>query len=161
MAAEKSDNGRRPPLEELSPELRDAVERVLNDSMPEGLTDRALAAARARIGQSARRTGRRVGTWVAMATAASIVVMGTALYFHAGRVAENAQITSPAPVVIREQVGGDSGDALPTFWGYSQIVRRSPEAFEALLEQQAIESLAFDRRFPPEPVSVGCLGRSM
>ena len=102
-----------------------------------------------------------MGTWVAMATAASIVVMGTALYFHSGRVAKNAQIASPAPVVNREQVGGDSGDALPTFWGYTQIAHRSPEAFEALLEQQAIESLAFDRRFPPEPVSVGCLGRSM
>ena len=83
MVAERAENNSRPPWEELSPGLRDAVECVLNDPLPEELTRRALEALRRQVARYPRKPRRRILSWTGSAIAASIVLIALAAYVRA------------------------------------------------------------------------------
>jgi hypothetical protein len=161
MVAEREQNSGRPPLEELSPALRDAVESVLNDPMPEELTGRVLVAARRRVTRSTRLPTRRITSWAVLATAASIALIALAMHFHAGRTPNGPLVQSPQPPVMRKDVPAASPNDLPTAWAYTQAARQSPEALDALLDRHARQSISANPRSSPEQASLRSIRQTL
>ena len=161
MVAERAENSGRPPLEELSPGLRDAVECVLSDPMPEELTSRALEAARHRVTRDTRKARRRITSGALLATAVSIALIALAVHFQTGRTRDGQAVVSPRPPVIREEILPASAKDLPTAWAYTQAARQSPEALDALLDRHARQSISADPQFSPDKASLGSIRQTL
>jgi len=150
------DRDRAFPLDDLSPALRRAVERVLREPMPENLAERALAAARRVEAQPpqprglALRRGPRTA-WPVLALAASIGLVAVLVWSRWGgqpdpnvvQAPSNANPGVPQPVLLPEPPPVSPGpvalpgDRLPTLWAYRQAAGQSPEALDALLDRDA------------------------
>jgi hypothetical protein len=136
------DNAR--PLHELSPELRQAVERLIQEPPPEGLMQRALDRARRQATTEPsrrprpvdRRPQRRARPW-SFATAASIAIAACTLVLIS---LSSPVLRMPNPKVIPQMPVAISQD-LPTAWAYHRAIAQSPEAMDALLARHARELL--------------------
>jgi hypothetical protein len=84
MSNQKKNSHNESPRQELSPKVREAVESVLKNPMPEALTSRVLKAAQTQVREYPReaKTKRRRIVRTVLATAASIALMVTAAYFY-------------------------------------------------------------------------------
>jgi hypothetical protein len=136
------DNAR--PLDELSPELRQAVERLLQESPPEALMQRALDLARRQATTEPsrrprpvdRRPQRRARPW-SFATAASIAIAACTLVLIS---LSSFVLRMPDSKVI-PQMPAAIGQDLPTAWAYHRAIAQSPEAMDSLLARHAREML--------------------
>ncbi|MGO9114177.1 MAG: hypothetical protein ACLP9L_33605 [Thermoguttaceae bacterium] len=147
MVAERAKTDRRHAMEELSPGLRDAVECVLNDPMPEELlTIHALEAVRHQIARCPRKAGWRVISWAGPVFAASIVVTALTAYYCAPQTVDGRFVKSPVLPTTGEDGAAAFSDDLPTLWAYSKAARKSPEALDALLDRQARQSIPANSR---------------
>jgi hypothetical protein len=135
MVAERAKNNGRHPLEELSPGLRNAVGRVLNDPMPEELTSRALASVRHRVGQCPRKARCRILCWTGSAIAASIAVMALVAYGRAAQTVDGRSARMPVLPPAGEDIAAAFDDNLPTVWAYTKAAQ-SPDGLDALLDRQ-------------------------
>ncbi len=157
MAAERGHNRDRPPLEELSPELRGAVERVLSDPVPDDFTRRALEGARGRVPRARQKFARRNLVWVLLGTAASIGAIVLVLWLRGGRAREEQAVKVPASRAAARDVPAAAAGYLPTAWAYDRAARQSPEALDALLDRHARQALAAD----PQSLRAGASFRSL
>jgi hypothetical protein len=146
MTPETPDSNRRDPSEGLDPALRDAVQRILNDPMPSGLTSRATEAARRIATGYPTRPAHRMRPWSVAAIAASITLVVLIVHFQAGK-RPGDQAGKPA---AHENVATAELNDLPTAWAYTQAARQSPEALEALLDRQVRALITAHRQLPPE-----------
>jgi hypothetical protein len=130
------------PLDDLSPELRRAVEVIVHNKPPEGLTEQILrelqrqgaTTANARPRSYERRRARRIAAWGLVA--ASAIAMFP-LLFHARSF---FQPDMPKPALHPSAQLAIDGD-LPTAWAYHRAIGQSSEAPEALLDRHARHSL--------------------
>jgi hypothetical protein len=147
------------PLDELSPELRRAVERIVQEAPPEALMERALEAARRQQATEPdvqprsieRRQLRRALPWglVAAAAIGAVLLFRPASLFHS---------SMPGSVVV-PQVQTLIAENPPTVWTYRKALGQSPEMLEALLdfhtqravhpEPQSLHAYAFPYRSQP------------
>lgn len=128
-----------PPLDELSPGLRKAVDAVLRDGPPEELTRRCLDAARRRRPAKAGRPARRAVYLVAFAAAACVAAALLVWQFRGGGPGREpiARPPSAPQKVPSPEQPVDTPQPSPTWWAYHQAARQSPEALEALLDEHA------------------------
>ncbi len=147
MDAKRAINSTRHASQELSPGLRAAVERILNDPLPEDLTPRVLEAVRCKIRQCPPRSRCRVMTWSGLAIAASVVVMAMAAYGHVLRTVDGRSVKPPAS---GQDVTAAFSDDLPTLWAYSRAAHESPEALDKLLDRQERQPFSANSRFLAE-----------
>ena len=129
------------PSDELGPRLRDDVERVLDDPVPEELMRRTLDRVRHQ-----RPTVTRVSKWsirqnLVIAVAAAVSLAAVALWMTSephtdgsGEVAKaptDGQTTEATPESFEESI------PMPSMWAYHQILREAPESLDDLLEAHA------------------------
>jgi hypothetical protein len=156
MNENRIDRDRTAPLDDLSPALRRAVDAVLREPMPEGLTDRSLAAAR-RLQtlcpepQTPPSRRRQVTAWRVLALAASIGLVALLVWGRWGgppgpNVAKKSTTPSetregdpftPDPGAILPVPEAPPVDRLPTMWAYRQAAGQSPQALDAMLDRDA------------------------
>ena len=137
MVAERAKHNGRHPLDELSPGLRDAVGRVLNDPAPEELTSRVLASVRCRVGHCPRKASRRILCWTGSVIAASIAVMVLVAYGRATQTVDGRSARMPALPPAGEDVAAAFDDDLPTVWAYTKAARQPDgHGLETLLDRQ-------------------------
>ncbi len=150
MVPERAINSTRHASEELSPGLRVAVERILNDRLPAELTPHALESVRCRIRQCPPKARCRIISWSGLAIAASIVVMALAAYDHVLRTVDSRSIKPPASgqdvAAAGQDVAAAFADDLPTLWVYSRAANKSPEALDKLLDRQEREPVSANSR---------------
>ena len=125
MVAERAENSKRPALEELAPGVREAVDCVLNDPMPDDLTRHALESLRHQTSQYPRKSRRRIMSWTVPAIAASIVLIVLAAYFRAVQTNGGRSVTSPVLPTTRHDAAASANDS-QTAWAYTQAARQSP-----------------------------------
>jgi hypothetical protein len=127
------------PIDELGPELRQAVEEVLSQPPPEDLMRRTLDGLRDRRPGIARTNTPRLLLLGALAAAASIAVFVWLGQDRHGGDGEQ-QPAPPQPVAVRP------ADQLPTLWAYHRASLKSPEALEKLLDQHAARILVSESK---------------
>ena len=147
MVAQRTTNGPRHASEELSPGLRAAVERILNDPLPAELTPRALEAVRCRITQCPPKSRCRIISWSGLAIAASVVVMALAAYDHGLGTADGRSVRPPALPTSGQDVAAAFADDLPTLWVYSRAANKSPEALDKLLDRQERQPVSANSQY--------------
>jgi len=136
------------PLDELSPELRPVVERIAQETLPDGLVQRVLNGV---LRQEAtdpdgrprpleRRRGRQTMPW-SFAAAAAIGVATCSMILFA---VFSFVLRVPNPEVVPQMPMAVNQD-LPTAWAYHKAIAQSPEAIDALLAYHS------DQVLPPEP----------
>ena len=147
------DNDEVRPAEDLSPRLREAVERVLGAHPPEELMRHSIEQARRRRPPVRRPARRRVAVLVALAAAASMAGVLVWLQFRdRGNAPEQiAEQKPPVPKAVPVEEAPGAGETLPTLWAYHQAARRAPEALDALLDEHADRLGASD----PESLRIG------
>jgi hypothetical protein len=160
MTTATPDDNRRDPSEELDPALCDAVQRILNDPMPPGLTARTLEAARRGSAGYPKRPAHRMRRWSVAAIAASIALVVLIAHFRAGERPGDQAGTPPEPAAHENVATAELSD-LPTAWAYTQAARQSPEALEALLDRQVRALIAANRQLPPEESWVRSIGQTL
>jgi hypothetical protein len=119
------------PWDELSPGLREAVEGVLHDSLPEPVRLRALDALHRQVVRYPRRGASarsRILSTAATAIAASIV--WTALAACMWTAVGSVKLPAPTDTAALS-------NEVPTAWTYSRAARQSPEALNTLLDRRA------------------------
>ena len=140
VAPSNKPEGQRP-SDELGPRLRDAVERVLDDSVPEELMRRTLDRVKQQRPTVARVSKRpiRLDLVIAVATAASLA--GVALWMTSEPRGKDSAEVAEAPTFDRSmEVPSESVDESsprPTMWAYHQILRERPASLEDLLDAHA------------------------
>ena len=129
------------PSDELGPRHRDAVERVLDDPMPEELMRRTLDRVRQQRPTVARVSKRpiRLDLVIAVATAASLAGVALWMTFElrskgSAEVAESPTIDQSMEA-LPESV--DEFSPTPTMWAYHQILREYPASLDDLLDAHA------------------------
>ena len=159
MDENRIDHDRTSPSDELGPALRRAVDAVLREPMPEGLTDRSLTAAR-RLQtpcpepQTPPSRRRQVVAWRVLALAASIGLVAALVWWRWGG--------PPGPEVVEngplppQPIEAPTGERLPTLWAYRQAAGQSPQALDAMLDRDARWML----RPEPQSFQAGALLRS-
>ena len=160
MVAERAENSKRPALEELAPGVREAVDCVLNDPMPDDLTRHALESLRHQTSQYPRKSRRRIMSWTVPAIAASIVLIVLAAYFRAVQTNGGRSVTSPVLPTTRHDAAASANDS-QTAWAYTQAARQSPEALDALLDRQSRQSITANSRFLPEQASLRSIRQTL
>lgn len=163
-------------LEELSPGLRDAVEQVLRDSMPEDLVRCALERAQCRLtpGEHHRAesaTDRRIRAsgynqkrmvfWTLLATSASIGLIAIVMHFRASGTDSRHVVSVPLQQVAGSKGPASSDGNVPTAWAYTQAARQSPEALDALLDLHVTRSFSADRWSCPEQASLRAVRQAL
>jgi hypothetical protein len=140
MTNQHANQNRARPLDELSPDLRQAVERLIQESPPEGLMQRALDRARrqaatepSRRPRPADRRPQRLARPWNFATAASIAIVACTLLLIS---LSSFVLRMPNPKVI-SQMPAAIGQDLPTAWAYHRAIAQSPEAVDSLLAHHA------------------------
>jgi len=149
MDENRLDRARTTPPDDLSAALRRAVEAALRDPPPEAVTSRALAAAR-QVGaprpeaENPTLRWRPRAAWRVLAVAASIgFVAGLVWWRWCGPSDRQVVTKPPSPVEpgdvpsIPQGPEAPRGDRLPTLWAYRRAAERSPEALDAMLDQDA------------------------
>jgi hypothetical protein len=132
------------PLNELSPELRQAVEGLIAEPPPEGLMQRALDLARRQVTAEPsqrprppdRRLPRRPRPWNA-ANVASIAMAACTLVLL---LFSPFVLRMPCSKVI-PQMPAAIGQDLPTAWAYHRAIAQSSEAMDSLLARHARDML--------------------
>jgi len=155
--------------DDLGPALRRAVEGVLRDPPPEGLTARALAAAR-QVESSHSTAARpalgrhRRATWWGVAVAASIGVAAALALWHWDGWLPKPVAVQPAPVGSGNvEPAPHNPETMPdgrrpSLWAYRQAARQSEEALDEALDRDARQVLAPGSQVPEswlQPASVG------
>lgn len=147
------------PPDDLGPALRRAVEGVLRDPPPEGLTARALTAAR-HVGSShsavARPAlGRRRRTaWRVLAVAASIGVAAALALWHWDGWLHKPVAVHPAPAGPGHVESAPHNPETPpagrrsSLWAYRQAARQSEEALDEALDRDARHVFASGSQAP-------------
>ena len=138
MIAKRKGKNCRFPREELSPGLREAVQQVMDDPLPEALMRRVLQATRRQVVYYPRRPHSRFLLWTAPVIAASIAWFALTTSYWAARAIGPS--LAPLPTSHGEVVAALSDD-LPTAWAYSRAARRSPETLYALMDRQSRQSI--------------------
>ena len=141
------------PTDELSPQLRRAVQEILDDHLPEDLMHRSIERARLRRPPAQRLRRPRVAVLAALAAAASIAGVLVWLEFRDGSSAQEqiAEDKHPVRQAVPVEEGAGAAETLPTWWAYHQAARRAPEALDALLDAHADRLGASD----PESLRIG------
>jgi hypothetical protein len=140
MAIPIPPSGNANPNDELGPELREAVEAVLDDDPPTDWAEDTLESLRQRTPRTGPRPSRRLAAWIALAAAASILV---AVLWTSPRIVNNAPdvVGQPSGRLETTPALEQSDAAQPTLWNYQQAARQSPEALDALLDKHARQLL--------------------
>ena len=126
--------------DELSGELRKAVEAVLHDDPPTDWAEETLASLRQRNVQTAPGRRRHLAAWIAVGIAASIVIVILSIRpWSSDRGTSVVEAPPEAPERPPEKPQTDL--VRPTLWAYQQAARQSPETLDALLDQHARELL--------------------
>ena len=141
MVAARAENSGRPPWDELSPAVREAVRRLLNDAVPDELIGHAVVAVRRQVERYPRKSRRRIVFWIRPAMAASIVFIAISACFGLNRAYDGRSGRSPVLPTTCEEVAAAFSDNSATVWAYSKAARQSPEALEALLDYRARRSI--------------------
>ena len=140
------------PTEELSPQLRRAVEGILDDHPPEELMRRSIEQARLRRPPARRLRRPRVAALAALAAAAFAGVLVWLEFRDGGNAQEQiAEEKHPVRQAVPVEEAAGAGETLPTLWAYHQAARRAPEALDALLDAHAERLGASD----PESLRIG------
>jgi hypothetical protein len=140
VAPSNKTEGQRP-SDELGPRLRDAVERVIDDPVPDELMRRTLDRVRQQPPTVARVSKRpiRLDLVIAVATAASLA--GVALWMTSELRSKGPAEIAEAPTIDQSMEARpesvDESSPTPTMWAYHQILREDPESLDDLLEAHA------------------------
>jgi hypothetical protein len=136
------DNAR--PLDELTPELRQAVERLVQKSLPEELMQRALDRARRQTmtepNRRPRPVDRRRVRWArpwSFANTASIAIAACTLVL----ISLSSFVLRMPDAKVIPRMPAAIGQDLPTAWAYHRAIAQSPEAMDSLLSRHARELL--------------------
>ena len=130
MAADRSPNADPRPRDDLAPELRRAVQDVLDQSPPEDLMRRTLDGLRRRRPGTVRTNRRRHPLLSALAVAVCIAVLVLVGRYRNGGDGQNRPVP-PKEITLQPT------DSLPTVWAYHRASHDSPEALEKLLDEHA------------------------
>jgi hypothetical protein len=141
--------------------VREAVNCVLNDPMPDELTRHALDALRHQTSQYPRKARRRIASWTVPAIAASIVVIALAAYFRATQTDDGRSGTAPVLPTTRQDAPAASANDLPTAWAYTLAARQSPDALDALLDRHTRQSISANARFSPKQASLRSIRQAL
>ena len=141
MIARRAKGRDRLPQEELSPKLHDAVQRLLDDRVPDALTRRLVRSLHRQVAYYPRKSRSRLRSLsmsLAVASVASVAL--TILLWTAQSIGHAAGWLwlEPAPGAEIAVLSDDS----PTAWAYSKAARKSPEALYALMDRQSRPSLS-------------------
>jgi hypothetical protein len=131
MDAKKAQPSSHSPWDELSPALRDAVKRVRDSRVPEGIALRVEELLRSRLARTPRSFRPRFTVWtlaIICASVALIVCCWTVEIVNA----RFGQMPSSAP----DHIGASMTDISPSVWAYSKAARQSPESLNKLLDHQ-------------------------
>ena len=150
MADRGTHRSGRHPRDELCPELRRAVEGIVQEPPPEDLMLRALERARRQVamhaegelGPPGRRRVRRAVFWSLVAAAS----LGVVVLNWLNRPSASFPPHQPTPVALPQRQMTIAPD-LPTAWAYHEVLGQSPEALELMLDRHARQTLR------PEPQS--------
>ena len=129
------------PSDELGPRLRDDVEKVLDDPVPEELMRRTLDRVRQQRPTVARISKRpiRRNLAIAMAVAASLAAM--ALWMTSeprnNGTAEVAETPTSDPSMEVPSESVDESSQAPTMWAYHQVLREDLESLDNVLDVHA------------------------
>ena len=153
------------PVEDVGPQLREAIDRIVGDLPSKELISRSLERARQSRARPAQRMTRRFVGWVALAAAACAVgIVFTGQLRNVSDddfdVAKDALVpqkplstNTPTDDLESSSVNGfKTGPETPsTLWAYHLAAQKSPEALEALLDQHANQMVST----PPESYRFG------
>jgi hypothetical protein len=151
MRDQQADRTDESPFDELSPELRQVVEGIVSEKLPDGLSQRILSGIRRDattprkrhdFGVAQLRGNRRImhrdyARALAIGVTACLLVLCCFSLF--------VRRVQNSPVVPRTQTA--TAQDLPTAWAYHEAMSQSPEAVDALLTRHARQVLC------PEPGS--------
>ena len=165
MLADKKGSNGDLPIDDLSPRLREAVQRIVRRPAPEGLMRQTIQRLRELRPAASRVARRRVAAMVALAAAAGIA--GAVLLWQFrdrgnGRPqwAQEPPPRPPIPVAQERETVTETParwlDPMPTLWAYHQAARQAPEALDALLERHADQLTVED----PESLWITASGHS-
>jgi hypothetical protein len=149
MVAERQQNNSRPPWEELSPGVRDAVRYVVGDPPPGDMTHRALVILRRQVARYPRNRRRRIITWAAPAIAASIALLALTAYFQASQTGSD-RLSRSLLHLAADDTATAFADDVPTAWAFAKAARTSPDALvvlNAMLDRQSRQSISANSRF--------------
>ena len=140
MVAERAKGKGCLPREELSPRLHDAVQRVLDDRVPDALARRLVRSLHRQVAYYPRESRSRLRSLGVPLTCASVIAIAlTALLLTVQTLGQASWLRSgPMP---GEGVTIFSDDS-PTAWAYSKAARQSPEALYALMDRHSHPSLS-------------------
>jgi hypothetical protein len=139
MVARTPDDADHRPLDELGPELRQAVEDVLSQPPPEDLMRQVLDGLRDRRRRGARSSVPRLALLGVLAAAAGMAVV---VWLGQDRNGAGGNV-GPAPP---PPVAAQPAEQLPTLWAYHRASLESPEALERLLDEHAAHLLVTESK---------------
>jgi hypothetical protein len=140
MTNQHANHNKARPLDELSPDLRQAIEGLLQEPPPEGLMQRALDLARRQATTEPSRRPRPADRWRehrakpwSFATAASIAIAACTLVL----LLLSSFVSRMPDCKVIPQMPAAIGQDLPTAWAYHRAIAQSPEAMDSLLARHA------------------------